>query len=268
MADGQVTQGSQVVKPNVRKVRRIGENAIGGFAGPAPVAVRTEEAVVISSHKLNCDRCSAGATADAFTLFEELEVAHRLLCHFSGSRIPNGYLASPIPCGLHRYAESEMQGSKFKANRAIMMDIATVQKKLIEHPGQLTRAAVELAKDWRMNKYLRKLDVRPCTAQSSCFLPQGHRCAARKQFWLLRVQAVMIVADATDSLQITGNGDVLSPHDGIIGECSCRADQHADPSDLMQVFTNIQCPPSCETMWRGAQQLGPGEPMPAQLLGP
>lgn len=50
MADGQVTQGNQVVKPNVRKVRRIGENAIGGFAGPAPVAVRAEEAVFISFH--------------------------------------------------------------------------------------------------------------------------------------------------------------------------------------------------------------------------
>lgn len=105
MADGQVTQGNEIIKPNVRKVRRLGENVIGGFAG---------------------------ATADAFTLFEELE------------------------------------------------------KRLEAHPGQLTRAAVELAKDWRTNKYLRRLD------------------------------AVMIVADAKESLQITGTGDVLSPHDGII----------------------------------------------------
>lgn len=78
VADGQVTMGGTVVKPNVKKTRRIGEHAIGGFAG---------------------------ATADAFTLFERLET------------------------------------------------------KLEEHPGQLTRAAVELAKMWRMDKYLRRLDV-------------------------------------------------------------------------------------------------------------
>ncbi|KAL6784277.1 HSLV1 [Auxenochlorella protothecoides x Auxenochlorella symbiontica] len=83
IADGQVTMGGTVVKPNVRKTRKIGEHAVGGFAG---------------------------ATADAFTLFERLE------------------------------------------------------GKLEEHTGQLTRAAVELAKMWRMDKYLRRLDVRwkPC----------------------------------------------------------------------------------------------------------
>ncbi|GBG59064.1 hypothetical protein CBR_g24408 [Chara braunii] len=106
VADGQVTVGSEIIKPNVRKVRRIGDNVIGGFAG---------------------------ATADAFTLFERLEA------------------------------------------------------KLDEHPGQLTRAAVELAKAWRTDKYLRRLD------------------------------AVMVVADPDLSLTITGNGDVLEPHDGIIG---------------------------------------------------
>lgn len=106
MADGQVTMGSEILKPNVKKVRRLGDNVIGGFAG---------------------------ATADAFTLFERLE------------------------------------------------------HKLDEHPGQLTRAAVELAKLWRTDKFLRRLD------------------------------AVMVVADKEQSLQITGNGDVLEPHDGIIG---------------------------------------------------
>ncbi|KAK9810058.1 hypothetical protein WJX72_004110 [[Myrmecia] bisecta] len=105
MADGQVTRGSEVVKPNVRKTRRIGDNVVGGFAG---------------------------ATADAFTLFERLE------------------------------------------------------SQLEQHPGQLTRAAVELAKQWRTDKYLRKLD------------------------------ATMVVADSKQSLTITGNGDVLEPHDGII----------------------------------------------------
>ena len=103
----QVTQGQQVMKPNVKKVRRLGGGqVIGGFAG---------------------------ATADAFTLFERLEL------------------------------------------------------KLDEHPGQLTRAAVELAKAWRTDKFLRRLD------------------------------AVMVVADGETSLTITGNGDVLEPHDGVIG---------------------------------------------------
>lgn len=106
MADGQVTRGSEIVKPNVKKVRKLaGGAAIGGFAG---------------------------ATADAFTLFERLEAS------------------------------------------------------LEAHPGQLTRAAVELAKAWRSDKYLRRLD------------------------------AVMVVADATQSLSVSGGGDVLEPHDGVL----------------------------------------------------
>ena len=104
--DGQVTMGNTVMKPNARKVRRIGENekVIAGFAG---------------------------ATADAFTLFERLE------------------------------------------------------KKLEQYRGQLMRAAVELAKDWRTDKYLRNLE------------------------------ALMIVADAETLLILTGNGDVLEPEGGI-----------------------------------------------------
>lgn len=100
--DGQVSMGNTVMKPNARKVRRIGEKGavIAGFAG---------------------------ATADAFTLFERLE-------------------------------------RKLEANR-----------------GQLLRAAVELAKDWRTDKYLRNLE------------------------------ALMIVADAETLLVLTGNGDVLEP---------------------------------------------------------
>ncbi|TNE56050.1 MAG: ATP-dependent protease subunit HslV [Sphingomonadales bacterium] len=104
--DGQVSMGNTVMKPNARKVRRIGEGGkvIAGFAG---------------------------ATADAFTLFERLE------------------------------------------------------KKLEQYSGQLLRAAVELAKDWRTDKYLRNLE------------------------------ALMIVADAESLLVLTGNGDVLEPEGGI-----------------------------------------------------
>jgi ATP-dependent HslUV protease, peptidase subunit HslV len=105
--DGQVSLGQTVIKSNARKVRRLGEgNVIAGFAG---------------------------ATADAFTLFERLEA------------------------------------------------------KLEQHAGQLTRACVELAKDWRTDRYLRRLE------------------------------AMMAVADKTVSLTLTGNGDVLEPEDGLIG---------------------------------------------------
>ena len=103
--DGQVSMGNTVMKPNAKKVRRIGDGkVIGGFAG---------------------------ATADAFTLFERLE------------------------------------------------------KKLEQYNGQLLRAAVELAKDWRTDKYLRNLE------------------------------SLMIVADAEQMLFLTGNGDVLEPAAGI-----------------------------------------------------
>jgi ATP-dependent HslUV protease subunit HslV len=104
--DGQVSIGQTVMKHNARKVRRLaGGKVIGGFAG---------------------------ATADAFTLFERLEA------------------------------------------------------KLEQYPDQLMRAAVELAKDWRTDRYLRRLE------------------------------AMMIVADKTDSLVLTGTGDVLTPDHGVI----------------------------------------------------
>ena len=110
--DGQVTVGQTIVKANARKVRRLGKgregsgDVIGGFAG---------------------------ATADAFTLFERLE------------------------------------------------------GKLEQYPGQLMRAAVELAKDWRTDRYLRRLE------------------------------AMMIVADKEVSLVLTGTGDVLEPEAGVMG---------------------------------------------------
>uniref|UniRef100_A0A7S2WBX0 ATP-dependent protease subunit HslV n=1 Tax=Rhizochromulina marina TaxID=1034831 RepID=A0A7S2WBX0_9STRA len=105
IGDGQVSQGSMVVKPNAKKVRRMGDGVLVGFAG---------------------------STADAFTLLERLE------------------------------------------------------ERLEEHPGQLTRACVDLAKAWRTDKYLRRLE------------------------------AVLLVADKDVSFELTGNGDVLEPKDGIM----------------------------------------------------
>ena len=105
--DGQVTFGATVLKGGARKVRRLADGkVVVGFAG---------------------------ATADAFALFERLE------------------------------------------------------GKLEQHPGQLTRACVEMAKDWRTDRYLRRLE------------------------------AMMAVADKDVSLVLTGNGDVLEPEDGLIG---------------------------------------------------
>ena len=105
--DGQVTLGQTVLKANAKKVRAIGKgDVIGGFAG---------------------------ATADAFTLFQRLEA------------------------------------------------------KLEQYPGQLTRAAVELAKDWRTDRYLRRLE------------------------------AMMLVADRDVTLVLTGTGDVLEPEHDVMG---------------------------------------------------
>ena len=104
--DGQVTLGSTIIKSKARKVRLLSDGSvIAGFAG---------------------------ATADAFALFERLEA------------------------------------------------------KLEQHPGQLTRACVEMAKDWRTDRYLRRLE------------------------------AMMAVVDKETSLVLTGTGDVLEPDDGII----------------------------------------------------
>jgi ATP-dependent HslUV protease, peptidase subunit HslV len=149
VGDGQVSMGNTVMKPNARKVRRLGADGkvIGGFAG---------------------------ATADAFTLFERLE------------------------------------------------------KKLEASNGQLLRAAVELAKDWRTDKYLRNLE------------------------------AMMIVADADTMLILTGNGDVLEPEAGVaaigsggnyaLAAARALADYEPDPEVLARkamaiaaevcVFTN------------------------------
>lgn len=105
--DGQVSLGQTVIKSNARKVRSIGRgDVIGGFAG---------------------------ATADAFTLFERLEA------------------------------------------------------KLEQYPGQLMRACVELAKDWRTDRFLRRLE------------------------------AMMIVADHDETLVLTGTGDVLEPEHDVMG---------------------------------------------------
>lgn len=93
--------------------------------------------------------------------------------------------------------------------------------------GQLKRSAVELAKQWRLDKYLRRLDASPniqillALIIVNQFLDKaacaGSAFLSRRLMHLRCLQAVMIVADAKESLTITGNGDVVEPHDGVIG---------------------------------------------------
>jgi len=106
VGDGQVTFGNNIIKSNVKKVRRLyKDQIICGFAG---------------------------STADAFTLFDRFE------------------------------------------------------KKLEQYSGNLTRSAVELAKDWRSDRYLRKLE------------------------------AMMIVASTDNSYLVSGTGDIIEPEDNIL----------------------------------------------------
>src|SRR5476651_1445155 len=108
--DGQVSIGQTVIKSNAKKVRKLGKgDVIAGFAG---------------------------ATADAFTLFERLEA------------------------------------------------------KLEQYPGQLARACVELAKDWRTDRYLRRLE------------------------------AMLIVADKSTGFTLSGSGDVLEPEEDEFGSAT------------------------------------------------
>lgn len=88
------------------------------------------------------------------------------------------------------------------------------------HAGQLSRAAVELAKLWRTDKYLRRLDVGLQIPACPSLMLNSHHSAS---VWLHsdcsmpHMQAVMVVADKKQSLLISGTGDVVEPNDGIIG---------------------------------------------------
>lgn len=152
----------------------------------------------------------AGATADAFTLFERLE-----------TKLEEHPARAPAALCAH-------------AARRADRSVATRAPPAPRPQGQLTRACVELAKAWRMDKFLRRLDVRLFSLLALLSPTRAHaRCSALPS---ARAQAVMVVADETHSLQITGTGDVLEPHDGIIGAqsaspaaqtpsyCNCCAD--------------------------------------------
>ena len=77
MADGQVTRGNEIVKPNVKKVRKLNDSVIGGFAGMLNnwlISFACHPGILVE-FCTTCKRsCATGATADAFTLFERLEM--------------------------------------------------------------------------------------------------------------------------------------------------------------------------------------------------
>ncbi len=85
-----------------------------------------------------------------------------------------------------------------------------LESKLEQYPGQLTRACVELAKDWRTDRYLRRLE------------------------------AMMIVADASATLVLTGNGDVLEPEGGVAGIGSGGAYALAAARAMMDTDRNAE----------------------------
>jgi|UPI000581A882 ATP-dependent HslUV protease subunit HslV len=100
---------------------------------------------------------------------------------------PNAVKIRRIP---HKGDDKEHQGTivGFAGSTADAFTLLErLEMKLDEYPGQLARSCVELAKGWRTDKYLRRLE------------------------------ASLIVADATVSLELTGNGDVIESHDGILG---------------------------------------------------
>ena len=175
VADGQVTRGSEVVKPNVRKVRRLGDGkVIGGFAGTC-----------------GCESCASVATTTEHALLQEPLQTPSL--SLSASRCSWRRTQVMLRCRAGICNTCSQTTDCFVA-------------------GQLTRAAVELAKLWRTDKFLRRLDVRVL------LVGLEHSSTALSDLYAL--QATMVVADAEQSLTITGNGDVLEPHDGIVGELS------------------------------------------------
>ena len=88
---------------------------------------------------------------------------------------------------VRRFSKGDVIGGFAGATADAFTLFERLEAKLEQHPGQLTRACVEMAKDWRTDRYLRRLE------------------------------AMMIVADKTTTLTLTGTGDVLEPQDHIMG---------------------------------------------------
>ena len=100
-----------------------------------------------------------------------------------------------------------------------------LEAKLEAHPGQLSRACVELSKEWRMEKYLRRLE------------------------------AVMLVVDRDVSLTLTGGGDVLEPEDGIMAIGSGGSYALAAARALSRSNTDLSAMQICERAMEIASEL-------------
>lgn len=174
VGDGQVSLGNTVVKPNARKIRRVGDDIVVGFAG---------------------------ATADALTLLERLE---RKLDEYPGA------LRARLPCPA-THPSAALRPRREGPDPPVL-------RPRLGCAGQLLRASVELAKAWRTEKYLRRLEVRPRDRARPSRFPHPRRSPTASP----APQATMIVSDKSVSLQITGNGDVLEPADDVIGAVGTR----------------------------------------------
>ncbi len=169
MGDGMVSMGSIIIKPNAKKIRRIRSKSTGGGGDN-------------SSNNNNKPTTTTNPAADG--------------------------------TGEQKVDDNNSNMEKFDEDGGTIVGFAgttadaftlleRLESKLDEYPGQLARSCVELAKGWRTDKYLRRLE------------------------------ASLLVADAKASFEITGNGDVLESHDGVLGVGSGSAYAMAAARALM-----------------------------------
>ncbi len=141
MADGQVTRGNEIVKPNVKKVRKLNDSVIGGFAGMLNNwLIRFGHHLVILVELIQ------------HVHIHVIQVLLRML-----SRYLRGWKCSWNNIQVNQFNDLFMMLSFC----CVMTDpdMHHTLTNCLNFAGQLTRAAVELAKLWRTDKYLRKLDV-------------------------------------------------------------------------------------------------------------
>jgi len=148
MGDGMVSMGSVIVKPNAKKIRRIRSKVVGGIGGGG----------------------GGGGGGES-----------------KAKVVPEGGGDGGGGDGAEEAGKDDTIVGFAGATADAFTLLERLEGKLDEHPGQLARSCVELAKGWRTDKYLRRLE------------------------------ASLLVADKNQSFEITGNGDVLESHDGVLG---------------------------------------------------
>ena len=85
-----------------------------------------------------------------------------------------------------------------------------------EHPGQLTRACVELAKAWRTDKYLRRLEAVLLVADKTRYCKYASTSSIYKHVNIC-IEVFILTSSHDSTFELTGNGDVLEPEVGVMG---------------------------------------------------